>query len=242
MLASVDFPAPFSPSKAWTSPSRASKSTESLARTPGKRLVIERMATAGAAPAVTFEFMRRLSAAFGVADHALDKPVHGEDLVEGHLGAGGHLDRTGLVVQRAGELVKRAVDQRILLGFDRRLRRGVHRSAIRGEVDKAVLEAAVVAAGLPRSTDGRLDAPELVRAPVVNGRGEPRVGRERACIRVVAGPLQARRLRGVTGRRAVLALAEHVDARRDQGLGRLLLLWRVKPGRGPDHLHRGARG
>src|SRR6476660_115798 len=38
MFMSVDLPAPFSPSRAWTSPARASKSTWSLARTPGKDL------------------------------------------------------------------------------------------------------------------------------------------------------------------------------------------------------------
>ena len=34
------FPAPFSPSSAWISPAWTSKSTESLASTPGNRLVI----------------------------------------------------------------------------------------------------------------------------------------------------------------------------------------------------------
>ncbi|MNC41108.1 hypothetical protein D3C75_898590 [compost metagenome] len=37
---SVDFPAPFSPSKAWTSPRRKLKLTLLSARTPGNRLVI----------------------------------------------------------------------------------------------------------------------------------------------------------------------------------------------------------
>src|SRR5712692_6779429 len=138
MLASVDFPAPFSPSRAWTWPSRASKSTESLARTPGNRLVIERMASAGTGPAVTSEFMTRLSASLGVADHALDEPIHGQDLVERELAAGRHLDGARLVVQRARELVEGAADQRGLLGVDRRLGRGVHGGAERRDVDETV--------------------------------------------------------------------------------------------------------
>src|SRR5262245_28920338 len=45
---SVDLPAPFSPSSAWTSPRRRSKSTWSLATTPGKRFVMPRSSrTAG---------------------------------------------------------------------------------------------------------------------------------------------------------------------------------------------------
>src|SRR5262245_2709222 len=39
---SVVFPAPFSPRSAWTSPRRRSRSTWSLATTPGKRFVIPR--------------------------------------------------------------------------------------------------------------------------------------------------------------------------------------------------------
>src|SRR4026208_1146490 len=42
MFISVDLPAPFSPSRAWTSPPRRSKSTWSLATTPGTCFVIPR--------------------------------------------------------------------------------------------------------------------------------------------------------------------------------------------------------
>src|SRR5712691_1100601 len=47
MLESVVLPAPFSPSSACTSPTAASKSTPSFATTPGKRLLIPTMRTAG---------------------------------------------------------------------------------------------------------------------------------------------------------------------------------------------------
>src|SRR5919202_3556241 len=47
MFISVDLPAPFSPSSACTSPRRRSKSTWSLARTPGKVFVIPRSSSTG---------------------------------------------------------------------------------------------------------------------------------------------------------------------------------------------------
>src|SRR5215813_7948441 len=53
MLISVDFPAPFSPSSACTSPRRKSKSMWSLASTPGNCFVIPRSSrTAGASSTV----------------------------------------------------------------------------------------------------------------------------------------------------------------------------------------------
>src|ERR1700693_2470513 len=120
MLASVDLPAPFSPRSAWTSPSRASKSTESLAKTPGKRLVIERMATAGDAPAVALFMLVRCRRLPGpLADDGLDEPVHRQDLVARELGAESHLHRARLVGQRPGELIEGDIDQRLLLRVDR---------------------------------------------------------------------------------------------------------------------------
>src|SRR5215213_9454708 len=47
MLISVDLPAPFSPSSAWTSPRRRSKSMWSLASTPGNCFVIPRSSRTG---------------------------------------------------------------------------------------------------------------------------------------------------------------------------------------------------
>src|SRR5919197_5052657 len=49
MLISVDLPAPFSPSRACTSPRRRSKSIWSLASTPGNCFVIPRSSRTGAA-------------------------------------------------------------------------------------------------------------------------------------------------------------------------------------------------
>src|SRR5258706_14316364 len=52
MFIKVDLPAPFSPSKAWTSPGRTSRSMASLATRPGNSLVIPTSSTFGpAAPA-----------------------------------------------------------------------------------------------------------------------------------------------------------------------------------------------
>src|SRR5579859_389906 len=215
MLASVDLPAPFSPRRAWISPSWASRSTESLARTPGNRFVIERMATAGTAPAVT-SVSTAVSALGNRSDNALDEPHHAQYVAQAQLGPGRHLDRAGLVLQGPGELVEAAVLQSLLLGVDRGHSRSIHRLAERRQVDEPILQAAVVAGRLPRTIHRRLDAHQLVRPPVVDRRGEPRVGCIRGLVRVVAGPFQALGLRRVPCGRAVLALAEDVDAGRDQ--------------------------
>src|SRR5437870_5569203 len=45
---SVDFPAPFSPTMAWTSAGMTTRWTSSLARTPGNRLLIPSSSAAGA--------------------------------------------------------------------------------------------------------------------------------------------------------------------------------------------------
>src|SRR5579885_2484415 len=95
MFESVLLPAPFSPRSACTSPAAASKSTRSLARTPGKRFVIPRRATAGEAPgspaplaAVTAAgascptgLTRRLDLGDG-PDDALHEPLHRVELLD----------------------------------------------------------------------------------------------------------------------------------------------------------------
>src|SRR4051812_13913324 len=90
MFESVLLPAPFSPSSACTSPAAASKSTPSFARTPGNRLVIPRISTAGEAPVVPAplrtrtglgaccptRLTRRRDVGDG-PDHAFHEPLHG---------------------------------------------------------------------------------------------------------------------------------------------------------------------
>src|SRR3954469_18474027 len=91
MFESVDFPAPFSPSSACTSPGAAWKSTPSFASTPGKRFVIPRIATAedrGAPSAPLGPISSALASPKLLAarppDHALPEPVHRVELLDGH--------------------------------------------------------------------------------------------------------------------------------------------------------------
>ena len=106
-----------------------------------------------------------------------------------------------------------------LLGGDRGLRRRRHRLAERGHDDEVVGEAAVVEVALPGAVHRGLDVVDVVRAPVVRGGGQPGVRGERRLVGVVAGPLQAGGRRDLAGGRAVLAVAEHVDAGGDEALG-----------------------
>src|SRR5438093_12401743 len=80
MFISVDLPAPFSPSRACTSPRRRSKSTSSLASTPGNRFVMPRSSrTAGAS--MRSDSMR-LETTSG-AEAPLDDPVSAVLLLDG---------------------------------------------------------------------------------------------------------------------------------------------------------------
>src|SRR5438105_10229300 len=88
MFESVLLPAPFSPSRACTSPAAASKSTPSFATTPGKRFVIPRIATAedGGAPSAPLPLISSALAspnllAGRASDHALHEPVHAVEAV-----------------------------------------------------------------------------------------------------------------------------------------------------------------
>src|SRR3954469_25057915 len=78
MFERVVFPAPFSPSSAWTSPAVASKSAWSFASTAGNRFVIPRSATAGWSGRDGGEAEAPPPAvlALGAPDHAPDEPVH----------------------------------------------------------------------------------------------------------------------------------------------------------------------
>src|SRR5919201_4543410 len=131
MFERVLFPAPFSPKSACTSPAAASKSTRSLATTPGKRFVMPRITTAGGGGAPSAP-LRSSSSKAGVrsptrsalraADHALHEPVHRVQIVDRETLPLRHAQRALLVVQRAGELVERAVLDLMHLLCDRGLR------------------------------------------------------------------------------------------------------------------------
>src|SRR5215831_9778900 len=168
MFESVLLPAPFSPSSACTSPTAASKSTSSFASTPGKRFVIPRMATAGEAPGSPAPLAAWsgpgaccpnglagwLDVGHG-ADHALHEPLHRVERVDARFRLriealalrDPHLAR--LVVHRAAELVEGAVLDRLLPRRDQRLRLRADRGTERSELREAVLDRAVVEAGLP---------------------------------------------------------------------------------------------
>src|SRR5437870_13226472 len=156
MLDSVVFPAPFSPSRACTSPCAASKSTWSFATTAGNRFVIPRRATAadmvGGSGGEAWTSPPTESA-LGAADHAFDEPVHRVEVLDRQALPFRNTQLALLVVERTCELVERALDQRFLLRRNRSLRLGRHLRPVRGEADHAVLEAAVVEVGLPGPVD-----------------------------------------------------------------------------------------
>src|ERR1700751_3082597 len=90
---SVVLPAPFSPSRACTSPAAASKSTPSFATTPGKRFVIPRSLTAGGVLACS-GIHRRGGAGprpaggrlpLGAPEPPFDEPVHRVELLHAQL-------------------------------------------------------------------------------------------------------------------------------------------------------------
>src|SRR5262245_38764784 len=103
MFESVLLPAPFSPSRAWTSPAAASKSTPSFARTPGKRFVIRLIATAASCgAAVATEFGANVLAGSDLrdrADHSLDEPLDRVQLLDGEPFALRDHELPGLVVE-----------------------------------------------------------------------------------------------------------------------------------------------
>src|SRR5215213_2748555 len=136
MFESVLLPAPFSPSSACTSPARISRSTPALATTPGKRFVTPRSVTAGVAAVTLRGSLTRGRSALRGADDALDEPVHREDVAQAHLLALGHAQLARLVVERALELVERALRDRRALGGDGGLRLRRDPGAVGREVDE----------------------------------------------------------------------------------------------------------
>src|SRR6478609_7567415 len=229
MFESVLFPAPFSPSSACTSPGAASKSTASFASTPGKRFVIPRIETAGEAPGspaplssgtgfgacCPTRLARRLDVGDG-PDDALHEPLHRVERADAGFRvrvealALRDLQLARLVVDRPAERVPLAGQDLLLLRGDRGLRLRRHLRAEGREAGEAVLDRAVIEAGLPGPGHRRLDAAQVVRAPVVDRRGQPLLRRELLCVRVVADPRHAVLLGEDAGRGAVDVLPEHV--------------------------------
>src|SRR5215210_1900849 len=198
MFESVLLPAPFSPSSACTSPTAASKSTRSFASTPGNDFEIPRIETAGeeASPAAVDPVN---ASTLGAPLDALDQPVHRVEVVDREPLPFRDAQLALLVVQRAPELVERAVHERALLRGDRRLRLRRDLRAERGEADHPILDRPVVEARLPGAVLRRLHAAQVVRAPVVDRRRQPLLRRELHRVRVVADPWNLRGLRVLPG-------------------------------------------
>src|SRR5439155_401619 len=111
--------------------------------------------------------------ALRATDDALDEPIHPVQVLDGHALALREPQLALLVVQRTGELVERALDQSRLLARDRRLRLRGDLRPVGSKADHPVLEVAVVEVRLPRSVHRSLRLSQVVRTPVVDGRGEP---------------------------------------------------------------------
>src|SRR6185312_2276553 len=190
MFESVLLPAPFSPSRACTSPAWISRSTSALATTPGKRFVTPRSVTAGTAVTLRGSFTGGRSA-LGGADDALDEPVHCQDVVQAQLLALGHAELARLVIDGALEFVERALLDRGHFRGDGCLGLGRDAGAEGRERDELVVEVAPVGAGLPRAVHRGLGLLEVVRAPVVDRGRQPRLGCERLGVGVVADPRDA---------------------------------------------------
>src|SRR6266566_552677 len=203
MFESVVLPAPFSPRSACTSPAAASNATPSFARTPGKRFVIPSIRTAGggeapASPApLTFTTLTGVDSPTGLRrgdprdapDHAPDEPLHRVQVGK-HLQtlARRHLELAALIVERPLEHVELARLDRLLLRGDQLLRLRAHARPVRRELREAVVDRAVIEAGLPRAVDRCLHALEVVEPPVVDRPGEPLLRRRALRVRVVADP------------------------------------------------------
>src|SRR6478736_6627521 len=192
MFESVLLPAPFSPSSAWTSPAAASKSTASLATTPGKRFVIPRIATAASrgAAVATESCVNLLSGSYlrDRTDDPPDEPLHRVQVFDRQALSFRDHQLALLVVERTGELVELAAHDVALPGRDLRPRLRRHLRPELRQLGEAVLDRPVVEARLPRPVDRGLHAPQVVRPPVVHGRGQPLLRRELARVGVVAHP------------------------------------------------------
>src|SRR3990172_540964 len=110
MFINVDFPAPFSPSNASTSPGAMARSTPAFATTPGKVLTMPRSSTRG----WRIRLLRRRRLPFD----ALQQPVEAQDLLERHDLAGCDTLLAALIAQGALEHLERTVHDALLTLFD----------------------------------------------------------------------------------------------------------------------------
>src|SRR5262245_46635595 len=202
MFDKVVLPAPFSPSRACTSPGPASKLTFSFATTPGKCLVIPTIRTAGdgeapdgpAPPACVTSRGADSPTELGRrdlrdrADHALDEPLHRVQILDREPLPARDPQLALLVIERALELVELARDDRLLLGGDLLPGRRAHLRPERSEAREPVLDLPVVEAGLPGAVHRGPDAAYVVGPPVVDGGRQPLLWCELLRIRVVTDP------------------------------------------------------
>jgi hypothetical protein len=147
----------------------------------------------------------------------------------------GHLQLAGLVVERPGELVERAVLDLALALLDQRPRFGRDQRAELGQTGEAVLDRAVPEPRLPLAGHGGLHARQVVRTPVVHGCGQPLPGRGRAGVGVVADPGDVVVLGVLAGCRRVHVLTQNTRPRRSQRRRGSPLLRLAVPRERPDH-------
>src|SRR5882757_2101786 len=182
MFISVDLPAPFSPSSAWISPRRTSRSTSALAMTPGKYLAIPRNSTIGGVPGPPMScgcsalstFGGGADVLLGQALHALNRPV---PVVEVHLGhglAGRELHLALGVLELADERIETAHD----LGSNSvSLLLHVHRDLLAPfvAVDTAA-HGQQRAAAIPGAGEALASLLDVVRFPVEHDRADVGIG------------------------------------------------------------------
>src|SRR4051812_1617751 len=122
MFIRVDLPAPFSPSRAWISPRRSSKSMASLATSAPNRLVIPRSSSASASPGIGVcpSSSWLLDRVRDVADLAADDVLLDlVDLVGVLLALGVHLAEAHAAVLEVEQLVRAALERAVLHRLDR---------------------------------------------------------------------------------------------------------------------------
>ena len=217
MFDSVVLPAPFSPRSACTSPAAASKVTPSFATTPGNRFVIPAMRTAeehGEAPGEPAPLSSAEDA--GTCPTELARRRDRRDLPDRHpwratassRGPGRTLSvfpagtTTFPFWSTSGPVNTLNLPETMAFRFAAMAAFVFAETfgPIRSEAGEAVLDRAVVEAGLPASVDRRPDALHVVRAPVVRRRRQPLLRRRLASVGVVADPGNALRLRDYAGR------------------------------------------